>query len=203
MKELKTSKDLLAFDRSDRVGLRIILWGAIGLIVGGQVYEPLSAWVKGRSLDVPFFSPVQVPELDAVGTGHGLADYPLTVGDPQPLDYLLAIIPGLTLLAMAVVGVVLIQRIMKAVAAGDPFAPNQVGRLRWLAALLLVGSIVHTFLTLSCQGAIIGRQDLGGLSPAVSFSLPFFPMLFGMVIAMLAEAFKVGGRLRDDVEGLI
>ena len=163
--------------------------------------ERINEEVVPTDLDGPAWEPESRDWVERYG--YGLADYPLTVGDPQPLDYLLAIIPGLALLAMAVVGVVLIQRIMKAVAAGDPFAPNQVGRLRWLAALLLVGSIVHTFLTLSCQGAIIGRQDLGGLSPAVSFSLPFFPMLFGMVIAMLAEAFKVGGRLRDDVEGLI
>ena len=29
------------------------------------------------------------------------------------------------------------------------------------------------------------------------------PMLAGMVVAMLAEAFKAGSRLRDDVDGFV
>ena len=29
------------------------------------------------------------------------------------------------------------------------------------------------------------------------------PMLAGLVVAMLAEAFKAGSRLRDDVDGLV
>lgn len=199
----KQSKDLLEFDRTDRVGLRILLWATVGLAFGAQVLEPLSAWVRGRPIEVPFFSEVTVPALDKVGTGYGVADYLVTIDQPQALDHLLAVLPGIFLVALAVAGAVVVQRVMKAVSTGAPFAAAQVGRLRLLAALLAFGSVVHAFLALSCNGAILGRADLGGLSPALSFSFPWLPMVLGVVIAMIAEAFKAGARLQDDVEGLV
>ncbi len=50
---------------------------------------------------------------------------------------------------------------------------------------------------------LLGSLDLGGLDVSFGLDLPWVPVLAGMVIAMLAEAFKAGSRLRDDVDGLV
>ena len=47
-------------------------------------------------------------------------------------------------------------------------------------------------------------MDLGGLtSVGVTLNPPWLAMIGGLVVALLAEAFKAGGRLRQDLEGLV
>ena len=42
-----------------------------------------------------------------------------------------------------------------------------------------------------------------GSSSSSTIELPWVALVAGMVVAMLAEAFKAGSRLRDDVDGLV
>lgn len=200
---LRSKRDLLEFDRSDRIGLRLTLWTVVaGYFVTG-VASPVRSWLTGSELAVDLLSKVSIAELDRVGTGYGPAHVSLVVASPQTLDYVLALLPGLLDTALAVAFALVLQRVMSAIASGEAFEPRQVGRLRWLAAILIFGSCVHLFLTMATSGAILGRQSLGDLSPGMALSIPWLPFMMGLVLAMLAEAFTTGRRLRDDVEGLI
>lgn len=203
MHSVPKKRDWLAFERSDQIGFTLLNWAAVVFVFGAFVLGPTLGWIRGRSIEVSFLSDVKVPELDRVGTTYSVADYAIVVAHPHTIDYLLTLLPGLLAFALFVAGAVLVQRVMDQVSVGDPFAPGQVGRLRGLAALLLVGAPVHFFLNLSTNGAILTRQELGGLSPAMSLSFPVPPVFVGLVIAMLAEGFRTGGRLRADVEGLV
>ncbi len=196
-------RDRLAFDRADRVGLIATMW-VIGLAgVAANIAGPLWAWARGAALHVPFFSPVTVPELDRVGLTHGPAAYDLSLAHPSAGQRLLDLAPGVLIAAVSVAACVLVLRVMRPIGAGDPFAPGQVRRLRTLAFVLMIGPVVAMFARLSCQGAIVGGLDLGGLDPGVSLDIPWFPLIVGLFLGLVAEGFKVGAQLRDDVEGLV
>lgn len=196
-------RDRLTFGRSDRLGLTALLGlVAVGAVVG-WVVAPVAAWVGGRGIPLEIISPVTVPELDAAGVGHGLATYDVDLADPTGGQRLLALAPGLVSAVLVVVACWLVVRVMRTVAAGDPFEPRNVTRLRAVAAVLVFGAPVVFFLEMAVRGALLGSMDLGGLEPAAFLTIPWPAFVTGMVVALLAEAFKAGSRLRDDVDGLV
>ena len=196
-------RDLLAFDRTDRWGLVALL----GLVALGAVLvwvvAPLRAWLEGTGIPLAMVSPVSVPELEAAGVDHGLAVYDVQLADPTAGQRLLALAPGLLSAALLLVGCWLVLRVMRGIAAGDPFEPRNVTRLRVVAAILVLGVPVVFFLDMAVRGALLGSMNLGGLEPAAFLSIPWQAFVAGMVVALLAEAFRAGSRLRDDVAGLV
>lgn len=199
----QSKRDLLAFDRSDRIGLLVTIWVAVGLAFVALAYQPVARWVRGAAVEVPFTSRVTVPELDRVGTTYGAAEYAVRIAHPRAVDYALTLLPGLLALALFVAGALVVQRIARTIGSGDPFAARQVRRLRLLAGLLLVGAPAYALVNLASTGALLSRAELGGLDPALIFPFPLAAMAAGLVLALLAEAFKTGTDLRDDVEGLV
>lgn len=199
----KARRDWLAFDRSDRWGLGILLGLVFVAAAVVDVVLPLLRWAGSEGIPVPFVSEVTVPELDDAGTTYGVAQYDVTLADPTTGQRLLDLVPGLMTVGLIAAGCWLIIAVMGTIASGDPFVAANVRRLRRLAALLLIGPIVVFFVDLPVNGALLSSVDLGGLDPA-TFLEPAWPaFVAGMVVALLAEAFKAGSRLRDDVDGLV
>ncbi len=199
----RPTRDLLAWDRSDRIGLALLLALVAIAAAGTWLIGPIVAWVRGRDLAVPFFSTVDVPGLVGTGLGHGEADYALLLPDPTTRERVLDLLPGLGYLAIVVIGAWLVVRVMTDISRGDPFHPRNVRRLRLIGALLAFGWPVVFFAELTCRFAILTELDLGDLGPRAAFTIPVLPVVAGMVVALLGEAFKAGSRLRDDVEGLV
>ena len=196
-------RDLFAFDRSDRWGL-VFLLGAVALgAVIAWVVGPLTEWASGEPLTAEVLSTVTVPQLDATGVDYGPASYDVVLVDPSAGQRLLALAPGILATLLVLLACWCLVLVLRTVAAGDPFEPLNVTRLRVVAAVLVIGWPVLFFLQMAVQGALLGSLDLGGLDVSFGLDLPWVPVLAGMVIAMLAEAFKAGSRLRDDVEGLV
>jgi hypothetical protein len=196
-------RDPLAFDRSDR-------WGLIGLLVvvalaalWAWLVGPLLAWVRGDAIPLELTSEVSVPALEASGLRPGPATYEVLVRDPGVGQRLLGLAPGVLYLAIVLVTCWAVWRLMRSVAAGDPFQPANVTRLRAVAAALVLGTSVAFFLEMAARGALTTTIDSGDLSPGVWISVPCLPLVTGMVAALLAEAFKAGSRLREDVQGLV
>lgn len=196
-------RDWFAFDRSDRWGMGILLGLVVVITVATSIVLPILRWVDGDGIPLPFLSDVTVPELDAVGTSYGAAAYDVILADPTVAQRLLDLAPGLLAVALLVTGSLLIVAVMRTIAAGDPFVAANVRRMRQLAALLLVGPFFASFLSMSVHGALLGDVDLGGLAVLAVLDIPWPWFVAGMVVALLAEAFKAGSRLRDDVDGLV
>lgn len=196
-------KDLLAFDRSDRWGLTALLGLVMIVALGAWVVGPLVGWAGGGTLPVELLSPVTVPELDVAGLSHGLATYDVAVVDPGAGQRLLAMVPGLLWLALVATACWVVLGLMRSIAGGEPFATANVRRLRVLAAVLVLGVPVGFFLDMAVRGALLAQLDLGGLSAGFSLDFPWLATVGGMVVALLAEAFRAGSRLREDVEGLV
>lgn len=199
----KPRRDWFAFDRSDRWGLGILLGLVVVLTSFAGIVVPLQRWAAGDGIPLPFISEVTVPELDAIGTTYGQAGYEVTLADPSVAQRLLELAPGLLTVLLIATGCALIVAVMRTIAAGDPFVARNVRRLRQLAALLLVGPFFTSFLSISAHGALLGDVDLGGLPLTAHLDMPWAWFIAGLVVALLAEAFKTGSRLRDDVDGLV
>ena len=199
----KPRRDWYTFDRTDR-------WALVGLLTlvslaatWAWLVGPLVAWARGDAIPLELTSTVSVPELEAVGAIPGPGTYDVMVPDPDTGQRLLGLAPGLVHLVVVVGTCWLVWRLMCAIAAGDPFHPSNAVRLRVIAGLLILGTAVATFLDLAARGALTATIDTGDLDPGAALVMPWLPMVTGMVAALLAEAFRGGSRLRDDVDGLV
>lgn len=99
--------------------------------------------------------------------------------------------------------VVLLQQVMRHIVGGEPFASGQVTRLRIVAFLLGLGMPVVLAAEFVAGGVLLGASDLAGMDLVVDIEVPWLMLAAGMVVALLAEAFKSGAALRDDVSGLV
>lgn len=196
-------RDLLAFDRADRWALGVVLVIVVVLTAVANVVLPVLRWVGADGIPLPFLSGVLVPKLDAVGTTYGAADYLVTLAEPSPAQRLLDLVPGVLAVVMVATGCWLVVAVMRTIATGDPFTTANVRRLRLLAGVLVIGPMILFAVTLPVHGVLLSTVDLGGLDPSVQLEVPWAPVVAGFVVALLAEAFKVGSRLRDDVDGLV
>ncbi len=128
--------------------------------------------------------------LTAGSVSHGTAD----LAQPGVAATVLAL--GIGFLIVMLVVLINLRRIMKTVAGGLPFALANITRLRTIAAAmaaLLVGQVLTGLLIpahLRAQGDI-----QGGFNAGLFLSI--------LVVLVLAEVFREGARLHEDVEGTI
>ncbi|MEI2775111.1 MAG: DUF2975 domain-containing protein [Tetrasphaera sp.] len=197
------AKDRLAFDKWDRLGLRVTLWFIALATATALVGIPVLRWFQDESLAVPFTSEVQVAQLDAAGIAHGAATYDLLIDHPTPGQRLLDLVPGAVTLAVTGAVIALVLRFLRVIGDGDPFAPGQVRRLRQIAGLLLIGVPVIVLVQLGCTAVLLDGLSIQRPGPEIEFGVPWLPLLVGLCVALIAEAFKTGASLRADVEGLV
>lgn len=197
------SKDRLAFTKSDRIGLTALLFLVNGSAIVGWVVGPILSWLKGDPLWTPFISKVTVPALDAAGVPYSAATYDIRVASPTAGQRIFGLVAGLLWAAVLIAGSLIVARLMRSIAEGNAFDRANVGRLRWLAALLIGAVPVAYVVDLFARGALVTGAELGGLPPTASISIPWLPIVAGMVVALIAQAFVAGSALRDDVDGLV
>jgi hypothetical protein len=196
-------RDVLAFDRFDRWGLVFLLGAvALGSILAGVV-EPVADWVTGAPLTPLADTAVTVPQLDAAGIGYGQASYAVDAVDASTGERLLALAPGLLMAVLVVLSCWCVVLLLRTVASGDPFDPVNVIRLRIIAGALVLGAPVAYVLQVVSDAMVLTGLDVPGLDTTFTLEIPWAPMVAGLVVAMLAEAFKTGSRLRADVDGLV
>ena len=196
-------RSLWAFDRSDRWGLTVLLAAVTIGVAVGRVVVPAVGWARGDAVPVAVSGPVSVPALDTAGASYGPGQYDVAVTGVAGWQRLLDLLPGVALAVLVVACCVLVLLVMRDIAAGDPFRARSVTRLRALAALVAVGFPALWFVEVPVDLALLTEAELGAGAPSVLLALPWLPVLVGSVIALLAEAFAAGSRLRDDVEGLV
>ncbi len=200
-------RDWFRFDRADQWSFGLLLALGVVATVVVRLVAPVVGWAQGDRLRVPFFSEVEVPGLTAAGIRHSEADYSLLLSDPSTRQRLLDLAPGVGYALLAAVIAWLLLRVMLTIGRGEPFDPANVRRLRALALVLMVGWTVVSFAEATCTFAILADVDLkaagvdGG--PRAALAFPVMPFVVGLATAMVAEAFKAGARLQDDVEGLV
>jgi hypothetical protein len=103
-------------------------------------------------------------------------------------------------------GAVLLRRVLLSVADGQPFRPGNPACLAGIAALMVVASLAAAVLPAVASARVLDRLVLdAAASPIASppVNLDLGPLLATLVVLVLAEAFRRGGELAHEVEGLI
>lgn len=177
--------DIFRFDRSDRIGTEVTLGLVWVMAAVSLLMEPVSRWVRGLPLLIESGDPiaVQVP-VDGATTSERV---------------IMLAAPTLAVVFLGV-GAWMTVRLLRGIAAGNPFVRSQIRRLRVIAVLLIV---VPSGLSLGTFVATTVVQDRLGEDVNAMFTLPVPWLLAGLLTAAVAQAFVTGASLRDDVEGLV
>ncbi|MFG1815581.1 DUF2975 domain-containing protein [Kribbella sp. NPDC049174] len=183
------------------LGTAFVVQAVIGLVI------PLLGVAGALDLDTSREVPVtdvaapDLPEADGVQlSASGSAT--LTVDDPSLGQRVLLELPTIVGAVLILLGIYLLFRIARTLCLGDPFAPHNPLRLFGIALLIAVGSVTGTLLQAMTTNQLVAGTPLAHNVPfAVEFSL--LPLVVALLVAALAEAFRVGVRLREDSEGLV
>ena len=130
----------------------------------------------------------------------------LRAWDSTLLEQLLGRADSLVLGLGVAAGAYLLVPLLRSVQRGQPFAPGNAARVRGLAVVVLVVGICGPLLARLGSGVVLSRLGLTGpdavLSPAGVPSV-LDVLLTAALLAVLAEAFRRGEQLAEDVDGLV
>lgn len=103
---------------------------------------------------------------------------------------------------LAIIVLFLLLRVVRSLRHGDPFVPVNTRRLFVIAATVGIGGQLAVLLIAWGKQGVL---DHPLVEPYVvrELSASFVPLLAGLGIAVLAEVFRQGTRLRREVEGLV
>ncbi|MEV6054315.1 hypothetical protein [Streptomyces sp. NPDC052107] len=107
------------------------------------------------------------------------------------------------------VGAFLLYRILQSIAAGRPFESGNPRRIAGLAGAIWVAGVVPGVLTSAAASLVLRRVGLAGPhSPVMAPPLNLIGSMVGnlllpLLVLAFAEAFRRGGELARDVEGLV
>lgn len=185
-------------------GLFLVVWGAG--FVSADTSAGLNELTRWLPADVP------APPVDVAARGdvtvEGTGRMVITFHDPSAAERLLLVAPALlTTLAIGLVAYLLLRMALTA-DRGDLFTTANVRRMYAIALTVVIAPMV-VLLAETVAGAELERRTVESDAP-VLFALTFglqggvVPLvLVGLLLAALAEAFRRGTRMREDVEGLV
>jgi hypothetical protein len=190
------------------------LTGLLGLLWITPLIPSGGGGVVANTVTVP--RPEGVPE-PSVAVGAASPDVSVAAPpevvvefhDPTALERLLLAAPGLLGTAAVLVVLFMVLRLVRSLDRGEPFVAANVRRVYAIAYTVLVGSLavpvagavcdsVLRSRALGADGLVLTAGLLGGRG-GISLAL----VLTGFLLAALAEVFRRGARLREDVEGLV
>ena len=201
----RIKRDWLAFDRLDYVVVKIVL----GIAVVGSALFGLGGPVLAAAKDAPL--PVSYTTMIASGielprgaTHDGNATVELMLKDATLGERLTQALPELLIAAMTIAVAWLLYRLLRDTQAGEPFTRRNVWRINTTALIVGIGGMPVQFAQgvadnmIQTSGRIPNQGD-----PSFVFTFGPLPLIAGIVIALIGEAFRRGVQLRGDVEGLV
>lgn len=195
------------WSRTDSNLLQVLLGAAFAIEVVLGLMLPLIA-VAGVGTN-----PVIQRDVEVAGVGTSLvADGPakLTVSDTARLaiadadlgQRILFMLPTIFDTLLILLGLYWLILVARTLSAGEPFASRNPSRLFGIAVLIAVGSVGDSLLTAITTNRLVAGTTLQGHVP-FSLHISFAPLGIALLVAALAEAFRVGVQLRRDTEGLV
>lgn len=197
------ARDRLAFDGTDHKGLKAVLWVGALLALLLDVIAPVLSGFAGD----PIHATVRA-ELTVGGLGPGVTvDSPaavlVAIAEPTTSQRVLVSLPG----ALGAVAVLIVVRLLLGLLGNlrdEPFTAQNVRRLRGIALVVGIGAVVVSLVESVCDFLLADPGALGeGVQRTFELSLPIGFLAVMLVIAAIAEAFRHGARLREDVDGLV
>jgi hypothetical protein len=201
-----SSFSLSRWGRSDSRALQALLGIAFVVVAVTGLVIPLLALAGVSQARIE-------QEIPVTGAGADLAQADgltlsaaesaqLTVTDPSAGQRVLLVLPTIVVSILILFGIYLIFLIARTLCAGEPFAPRNPRRLYGIAVLIVVGAVVDGLLTAICTDQLVAGTPLAEHVP-FRVDIPLTPFAVAFLVAALAEAFRIGVRLREDTEGLV
>lgn len=136
------------------------------------------------------------------GSGFEADQATYTLQDPSVLDRLTNAADE-TLTAIVVIAVTrLLFLVVRSLREGDPFNRKNAERLRWSAIAAGVGGMCASSVGAWSQ-IKMGDKVPDNLPTAVNWSLTFAPVFVGLLLLMIAEVFRRGAVMREELEGVV
>lgn len=200
-------KPLWRVGRADFLAARVV---TVAVVVLGPVlalWGRLSDWVEGRPLTWTSWAD-QGPEYAGATPVGGV-----TVQHSGELvweqagagvgRWLVSLLPDLVTGAVIAVSALLVLRLIRQIESGVPFDTSSVWYVRVLGLMTFCYGIFMPLLVL-VVGVVLtfGVQD----EPAYGFQFDgsdFLPIAVGLVLLVVAEVWRRGSQIADDLEGLV
>jgi hypothetical protein len=152
--------------------------------------------------------PLALPGLPA-GTwvGYAAEEFQLSAEElPAGLRLLSQASTSLLFVSVAI-GAACLSLVLRSITAGTPFDRRNPPRLTGVAAALVLGGVVAPVVGNLAANAVLDHLGLltqpGAPFRVVILDLPFNGLLFAALVLAIAEAFRRGGALAHDVDGLV
>ena len=201
----KTKRDWFAFKRADYFATKVILGvAAVGSVMFGLV-RPVVDAITGRPLPVSYTTKVTSGiELPRGVTHDGVATAELLLNDATIGERFTQALPGLVFASLTIAVGWLLFQLLRSTQSGEPFTTRNVRRINTIALIVGVGWVLAQF----AEGLADSMVNITRSLPATptlifEFSFSAGPLVAMLVIFLLAEVFRRGVKLRDDVEGLV
>ncbi len=178
--------------------------GAVGLLTVAR-----ALWTDGAALPVTLAEDVRPAALDRLPEGISATRVSETVElvvDALPLGLRLLAAAGPAVFLLSVgVGAWLLAGVIRSVGRGRPFDRRNPGRLVGLAVAVLVGGLLAPLLRDVASTAVLEATGLvePGSPFVVAATFSFLPVMLTVLVLTVAEAFRRGGALEDEVEGMV
>ncbi|MDT0328760.1 DUF2975 domain-containing protein [Nocardiopsis lambiniae] len=211
----------LRWSRGDAVITRFVL--VIGLVFAGLTTLYALLWItpllpaeggapfNAITVAIPDGVPATAPPVgtaDADHTVEAAGTMTLVFHDPTTVQRFLLVLPSLLVMIATLVVMAGLSGIVRSLDAGDPFVRANVRRLRIIAFTVLLGAIlvpvVEMFRNDVLTAAALGSGPLEVSVVLIGEGGIRFTFVFvGLLLAGLAEVFRRGTLMRDDVQGLV
>lgn len=195
----------LGFSTFDFRALRaLLLLTAIGvpaLLIG----TPVVGWIADLPLQASgvIDEPRDLP-ASLVGGASGLTwdgRVSFTIDAPSTADRLWALAPAALSAVVIGLAALLLHRLVTQIQRRQPFTAQSPGALHLLAGLIAANAVASPLLQAISETTLVrSALDTDGV---FAFTINFAWLLLALLIAALAEAFRVGNRLREDADGLV
>lgn len=127
-----------------------------------------------------------------------------TISDPTIGQRAFALLPTALTAVLLVLGCGIAWRLVGDARTGEPFGPRAVRRLRVLAILVVAyGVLVPSATAMATLGITWDLDPTGSVALVLDATQVAVPLAAGMLVLVVAECFRIGVRLRDDVAGLV
>ena len=186
----------------------LLLAAATAAVVGGLTLAR-SLWTAGAVLPVTLADGVRPAALDRLPEGISATRVSETVElsvDALPLGLRLLAAAGPTVFLLSVAaGAWLLAGVVRSVGRGRPFDRRNPGRLVGLGVAILVGGLLAPLLRDLASTAVLEVTDLvePGSPFVIAATFSFLPIMLTVLVLTVAEAFRRGGALEDEVEGMV
>ncbi|MCW2817927.1 MAG: hypothetical protein JWR42_714 [Marmoricola sp.] len=171
------------------------------------VLVPLGVWISGGPLAYDLTGVGRASLRAGLHLDHGVSlrggsTVGVRIEEAGATTWLASLLPGMLLSALAVTVAVLLFRLVQRIQAGTPFVAASASSLR-LIGLTLEASTLIMGVGNGIAGSVVHARALTATELRLSFDFSLVPVIAGLLVLALAEAFAQGVRMQDDVEGLV